>query len=33
VAVVQRIVWMLASIPGAIIHVSGVHLPADFSVE
>jgi len=31
VALTQRIVWMLASIPGAVIHISGAHLPEDFS--
>jgi len=31
VALTQRIVWMLASLPGAVIHISGAHLPEDSS--
>jgi len=30
-ALCQRIVWMLASLPGAVIHLAGAHLPKDFS--
>ncbi|MCK5473604.1 MAG: flippase-like domain-containing protein, partial [Planctomycetes bacterium] len=33
IALCQRLVWMLASLPGAIIHLSGAHLPKDFSVD
>ena len=29
IALTQRIVWMLASIPGAVIHISGAHLPKE----
>lgn len=29
----QRVVWILASLPGAVIHLMGVHLPKDFSVD
>lgn len=29
----QRIVWMLASLPGAVIHLVGAHLPKDFFVD
>jgi hypothetical protein len=29
----QRAVWMLASLPGAAIHLVGAHLPKDFSVD
>lgn len=29
----QRIVWILASLPGAVIHVVGAHLPKDFFVD
>jgi len=32
-ALCQRFVWILASIPGAVIHLSGTHLPKDFSVD
>lgn len=32
-ALCQRAVWMLASLPGAFIHLSGAHLPKDFSVD
>jgi uncharacterized membrane protein YbhN (UPF0104 family) len=33
IALCQRAVWMLASLPGAFIHLSGAHLPKDFSVD
>lgn len=33
IALCQRLVWMLASLPGAIIHLFGAHLPKDFSVD
>lgn len=29
----QRIIWMLASLPGAVIHLLGAHLPKDFFVD
>jgi hypothetical protein len=29
----QRIVWILASLPGAVIHLIGAHLPKDFFVD
>jgi len=29
----QRIIWMLASLPGAVIHLVGAHLPKDFFVD
>lgn len=32
-ALCQRAVWMLASLPGAVIHLSGTHLPKDFFVD
>ncbi|MHC4648111.1 MAG: lysylphosphatidylglycerol synthase transmembrane domain-containing protein [Planctomycetota bacterium] len=32
-ALCQRIVWMLASLPGAVIHVVGAHLPKDYAKE
>ena len=32
-ALCQRIVWMLASSPGAVIHLMGAHLPKDFFVD
>jgi glycosyltransferase 2 family protein len=32
-ALAQRLVWMLISLPGAIIHLAGAHLPKDFSVD
>lgn len=33
VALCQRMIWMLASLPGAVIHLIGAHLPKDFSVD
>jgi uncharacterized protein (TIRG00374 family) len=32
-ALCQRIVWMLASLPGAAIHLMGAHLPKDFFID
>lgn len=32
-ALCQRIIWMIASLPGAIIHIVGAHLPKDFSID
>jgi uncharacterized membrane protein YbhN (UPF0104 family) len=29
----QRIVWMIVSLLGAAIHLSGAHLPKDFSID
>lgn len=33
IALSQRAVWMLASLPGAIIHLLGAHLPKDFFID
>ena len=32
-AVSQRLIWMIGSIPGVIVHLSGLHLPKDFSID
>jgi uncharacterized protein (TIRG00374 family) len=32
-ALCQRVVWMIASLPGAVIHLAGAHLPKDFSLD
>jgi uncharacterized membrane protein YbhN (UPF0104 family) len=32
-ALAQRIIWLLTSIPGVIIHITGKHLPAEERVE
>ena len=32
-ALSQRIIWMITSLPGAIIHLLGAHLPKDFSID
>ena len=32
-ALCQRIVWMIASLPGAAIHLIGAHLPKDFFID
>ncbi len=32
-ALCQRAVWILASLPGAAIHLFGAHLPKDFSID
>ena len=29
----QRLIWMLVSLPGAVIHLSGAHLPKDFFID
>ena len=33
IALCQRMIWMLASLPGAVIHLTGAHLPKDFFVD
>ena len=33
IALCQRIIWMLASLPGAVIHLIGAHLPKDFFID
>jgi uncharacterized membrane protein YbhN (UPF0104 family) len=33
IALLQRIVWMLTSLPGAGIHLAGAHLPKEFSID
>ncbi|UCF16168.1 MAG: flippase-like domain-containing protein [Phycisphaerales bacterium] len=32
-ALCQRLVWLMASLPGAVIHLIGAHLPKDFFVD
>jgi len=32
-AIWQRIIWLLASLPGAAIHLLGAHLPKEFSID
>ena len=32
-ALCQRIIWMITSLPGAAIHLTGTHLPKDFSID
>jgi len=32
-ALCQRMVWMIASLPGAAIHLMGAHLPKDFFID
>ncbi|MHC4626118.1 MAG: lysylphosphatidylglycerol synthase transmembrane domain-containing protein [Planctomycetota bacterium] len=32
-ALCQRFVWIVASLPGAVIHLAGAHLPRDFFVD
>jgi hypothetical protein len=32
-ALCQRIIWMMASIPGAVIHIAGAHLPKRFTID
>ncbi|HUT29608.1 MAG TPA: lysylphosphatidylglycerol synthase transmembrane domain-containing protein [Sedimentisphaerales bacterium] len=32
-ALCQRFVWMITSLPGAVIHLVGAHLPADLSLD
>jgi len=29
----QRLIWILASLPGAVIHLIGAHLPKDFFID
>ena len=33
IALSQRAVWMITSLPGAAIHLMGAHLPKDFFVD
>lgn len=32
-ALCQRIIWLLGSLPGVVIHISGAHLPKDFFID
>ena len=32
-ALCQRIIWMITSLPGAVIHLIGAHLPKDFFID
>ncbi len=32
-ALCQRLIWLLGSLPGVVIHLLGAHLPKDFSVD
>jgi len=32
-ALAQRVLWILGSLPGAVIHLMGSHLPKDFSID
>ena len=32
-ALCQRLIWMITSLPGAVIHLTGTHLPKDFSID
>jgi uncharacterized protein (TIRG00374 family) len=32
-ALCQRLVWMITSLPGAVIHIVGAHLPKDISID
>jgi uncharacterized protein (TIRG00374 family) len=32
-AMAQRVLWIMGSIPGAVIHMMGTHLPKDFSID
>lgn len=32
-ALCQRMVWIIASLPGGVIHLVGAHLPKDFSID
>ena len=32
-ALCQRLIWMITSLPGAAIHLTGTHLPKDFSID
>jgi uncharacterized membrane protein YbhN (UPF0104 family) len=33
IALCQRLVWLLASLPGVLIHLLGAHLPREISVD
>ena len=33
IALCQRAIWMITSLPGAVIHLLGAHLPKDFSID
>ena len=33
IALSQRAVWMITSLPGAVIHLIGAHLPKDFLID
>ena len=33
IALCQRAIWMLTSLPGAVIHLVGAHLPKDFFID
>jgi uncharacterized protein (TIRG00374 family) len=32
-ALCQRVVWMVAALPGAFVHLAGAHLPKEFSID
>jgi uncharacterized protein (TIRG00374 family) len=32
-ALFQRLMWLVGSLPGAVIHLTGTHLPKDFSID
>ena len=32
-ALAQRLLWLIGSLPGAVIHAAGFHMPKDFSVD
>jgi uncharacterized protein (TIRG00374 family) len=32
-ALCQRIIWLISSLPGVVIHLIGAHLPKDFSID
>ncbi|MFA5238504.1 MAG: lysylphosphatidylglycerol synthase transmembrane domain-containing protein [Phycisphaerae bacterium] len=32
-ALAQRVLWIVGSLPGAVIHLMGAHLPKDFSID
>jgi hypothetical protein len=32
-ALCQRFIWVLASLPGAVVHLTGAHLPRDFFID
>jgi len=33
IALSQRVIWLVASLPGAVIHLMGAHLPKDFFID